>query len=718
MLFFTLTHLSTLLCISITISNMIVQSNAQTNIDITLSHGGIIRGQEETVIINGNTIQVNHFLGIPYAMPPIGELRFAPPKKHPGWTGLRNATKLPATCWQYIFGGFDAVNPAGKMWINNTEMNEDCLYMNIWTPKSTTTTAAPGAVNNQRFPVMVWIYGGGFTSGSANLQVYNGAILAAKQNVIIVSMQYRVGAFGFLRLNPNVGNNHSQLESEQQSIALGNQGLLDQLMSLQWVHENIQHFNGDPNQVTLFGESAGAVSVSILWMSPMAQPYFQRAILQSGSVYARWALDSANEAHGKAVEFALACGCKSPSLDRNASLRCLQNLDPLTLVNQLDSINTAIGQRRQHTFQQCLHRKDESTLLLPGQSTSTRLYFDVPLKPVIDGLLIPKHPDAIFNNAKNSSAFKSNPELLIGVNENEAMFFILPGISINNTQFLYPNGTVDLPNTIQLAAAAGNRQPSQIDTKDELADFYWITTTQMLDESQMRLGLAKIPAYYYNLPIRSTSTSGFQDPDTMKMTAEELMQRLDRLAGDLDFACPTLNFAEHVARLPNAKVFLYRFNKRTKALPLPKWTGVMHGYEIEYIFGMPYDAKFSKEFYKFTEDEEQMSSLLMKLWTNFAKTGNPSKDENNILQKPEWPLYRRTDELITSESDYLLIEDELKPATGLRRDRCRFWLHEMNDLANILQNTCDLRSAGIKPIGNYILFTGLWFILFIWIFIS
>ncbi|KAK4473472.1 hypothetical protein MN116_002594 [Schistosoma mekongi] len=700
---FTITHLFILTLHSIIFP---VNSDLQTYINVELSHGGTIRGIKETVNINGDELIVNRFLGIPYAMPPIGKLRFAPPEKHPGWNGVRNATKYSPTCWQYIFEGFDANNPAGKMWINNTEMSEDCLYLNVWVPNN--------AVNDRRLlPVMVWIYGGGFTSGSANLQVYNGAILSATQNVIIVSMQYRVGAFGFLRLDPNIANNdemhRNKNASSNSSIALGNQGILDQHMALMWIKENIQRLHGDPNQVTIFGESAGAVSISILWMSPLAQSYFQRAILQSGSLYARWGLDNAQEAHEKAVEFALACGCKSPSLDRKASLECLQQLDPLTLINQLDSINSAIGKRRYNTIHQCLHPytyKNETFLL--GQSTSTRLYFDVPFQPVIDGYVIPKHPDEIFMEVNQKNALKLKPEILIGINENEALFFLLPGLSIKNTQFLYSNGTLHMPNSIKLA---GNKQ--SLNGDDELTDFYWITTTQILDESHMRLGLAKLPSYYYNLPISSSSINGYYDPDTIKIPGEDVMKRLDELVGDLDFACPTINFAEHVARLPNAKVFLYHFNKRTQSLPLPKWTGVMHGYEIEYIFGIPYDKEFSKNFYNFTNNEKQLSLRIMQLWSNFAKTGHPSKTETGEILQPEWPLFRRTDRLITDDYDHFIIEDEFKRGSGLRRDRCKFWLHEMSDMAQILHNTCQLPSSGIKSTGYHHLINGFWLFLFI-----
>ncbi|CAH8493456.1 unnamed protein product [Schistosoma rodhaini] len=687
------THLSVVSLFSIIIIPTTVKSNTLKPIEIPLTHGGSVIGKEEIVNIDGQEVKVNSFLGIPYASKPIGKLRFAPPEKHPGWKGKYNATTLSPTCWQYIFTGFDAVNAAGKMWINNTEMSEDCLYLNVWTPKS--------SVDSPHLPVMVWIYGGGFTSGSANLQVYNGAILSATQNVIIVSMQYRVGAFGFLRLKPNITD-------QTQTDALGNQGLLDQLMALKWVSENIGQFHGDPNQVTIFGESAGAVSVSILWMSPIAQPYFRRAILQSGSLYARWGLDNADEAHEKADVFTRECGCQSPSVDRKASLECLRKLDPLTLVNQLDSINVAIGKHRYDAVRKYLlprYHKQEPFLI--KQSTSTRLYFDVPLQPVIDGYLVPKHPDHIFNE-KNK--LKQNPELLIGVNTNEAMFFLLPGIAIKDTQFLFSNGSVIMPSTMELA---GKKKPFK--EGEEIADFYWITATQILDESHMRPGLAKMPSYYYNLPLTSSPKRGYYDPDTVYIHDEELLRRLDKFAGDLDFACPTLNFAEQVARLPNAKVFLYHFNKRTESLPMPKWTGVMHGYEIEYIFGIPYDPEFSKQFYNFTDLEKIFSSRIMKMWTNFAKTGHPSKSNDGKISTPEWPLFHSTDGFVSNNPDYLILEDETKLGSGLHRDRCAFWLHEMQDMKDIWFNRCD-PSSGIKPTGNYILILGSGLLLFIGIF--
>ncbi|KAF8563033.1 hypothetical protein P879_08370 [Paragonimus westermani] len=280
--------------------------DGQSDVLKTLSHGGAVRGTHKRVDVDGKAVDVDVFLGIPYAIPPIGPRRFAPPERHTGWSGVKNTTKPPPTCWQYQPTEFELNNAAARMWSNNTEMSEDCLYLNVWAP------AQKSPLDGSLLPVMVWIYGGGYTTGTSTLDVYDGTILAATQNVIVVSMQYRLGAFGFLRLDPTVGETASSVRSglpNAHSIALGNQGLFDQILALEWVHDNIQHFGGSSQEITLFGESSGSVSVSILWLSPLAQRYFKRAILQSGSVLARWALNNLDEAHQRGSEVSHSKGC-------------------------------------------------------------------------------------------------------------------------------------------------------------------------------------------------------------------------------------------------------------------------------------------------------------------------------------------------------------------------------------------------------------------------
>lgn len=233
----------------------------------------------EGLLYNVDGVKVKAFLGIPFGKPPVGSLRFAPPEPVNSWQGVADATKKAKCCWQYMFSGFDQANPAARIWANNTEMDEDCLYLNVWTPDDIPA--------NTKLPVMVWIFGGGFFSGSAALDVYNGVFLAARERVIVVSMQYRVGAFGFLYLpDGQVG---------------GNMGLLDQQLAMKWVQTNIGIFGGDSNRVTLFGESAGGVSVTLHYIAPSSQALFSRMIAQSSSVLLRWAMSTPESAHERSI---------------------------------------------------------------------------------------------------------------------------------------------------------------------------------------------------------------------------------------------------------------------------------------------------------------------------------------------------------------------------------------------------------------------------------
>ncbi|CAH8447437.1 unnamed protein product [Dicrocoelium dendriticum] len=650
-------------------------SSGEEEVIRTLSHGGQVRGFRQTVSVDGNNRDIDTFLGVPYAKPPVGIRRFAAPEAHGGWSGVKNATTRPLTCWQYLPGEFDLQNPAARMWLNNTEMSEDCLYLNIWSP----------AKHDQKLPVLVWIYGGGFTTGSSTLDIYDGSVLAATQQVIVLSMQYRLGAFGFLRLDPEAGTTSKIRNnvSDVNTIALGNQGLYDQLLALEWTNENIIHFGGNPNQVTIFGESAGAVSVSILWLSPLAQRFFRRAIIHSGSAYARWGLSNTDEANNRSSELAVACGCKPPSISREGSIKCLQSLDPITLINNLDSIAAAIGERRLQTLLRTLNNaSDPPDPELLSWAVSSRSYFDVPLPPIVDGFLLPAPPDVMLSQA-HFSKLKHAPELLVGVNKNEGMYFLMYGLAIRDSQFLYPNGTVNLPEGVRLA---GKRQP--LKSLKSLADFHRITAAQLLDEKYLINGITQLPALFYGLPVQTNSTMGYADPETIQMSGEELMQRLDLLSGDADFVCPTLNYAELVAKMDKSKVFLYEFRRRTNSTTMPEWAGVMHGYELEYVFGMPRSERFQDQYYRFNDEERQLSDMMMKMWTNFAKRGDPNLNDNGTSSPVRWPKYRPISTSAKS-GEYLILDTEIQSSRKLKIDGCRFWLHQMSELSAIPRETCD-----------------------------
>jgi para-nitrobenzyl esterase len=192
------------------------------------------------------------FLGIPFAAPPVGPLRWRPPQPAAPWQGVREALAFGPDFPQAPDPHFRA-----------TTQDEDCLYLNVWTP-----ALDPGA----SAPVLVWFFGGGFTTGSGSDDHYDGARLAA-EGAVVVTVNYRCGLFGFLA--------HAALSAESEHGVSGNYGLLDQLAALAWVRDNIAAFGGDPARVTAFGFSAGSASISLLLTAPAAQGLFQRAILQS-----------------------------------------------------------------------------------------------------------------------------------------------------------------------------------------------------------------------------------------------------------------------------------------------------------------------------------------------------------------------------------------------------------------------------------------------------
>jgi len=201
------------------------------------------------------------FRGIPFAAPPVGELRWRPPQPVKPWSGVRMAVEFGPRCVQgKVFGDIIA---RGK------EMSEDCLSLTVWTPPRSKA---------KKLPVYVWFYGGGFAAGSGDEPRYDGESFA-KRGIVVVNVNYRLGIFGFFA--------HPELTKESPGHASGNYGLLDQVAGLEWVHRNIAAFGGDPHKVTIGGESAGSLSVSALMASPLSRNLFQRAIGESGAFFGR-----------------------------------------------------------------------------------------------------------------------------------------------------------------------------------------------------------------------------------------------------------------------------------------------------------------------------------------------------------------------------------------------------------------------------------------------
>ena len=218
-----------------------------------------IAQQPDPIKIEGGLVQgtieddLTVYRGIPFAAPPVGDLRWKAPQPAAKWEGVLQATKFAP-------GPIQGGNPpSGK--------SEDCLYLNVWTPSKS---------SSDRIPVLVWIYGGGFGAGSTSERNYSGENLA-KKGVVLVSIAYRVGQLGFLA--------HPELTAESPNHSSGNYGLLDMIAGLQWIQDNITAFGGDPDKVTIFGESAGGIAVSMLCASPLAKGLFHGAISQSGGSF-------------------------------------------------------------------------------------------------------------------------------------------------------------------------------------------------------------------------------------------------------------------------------------------------------------------------------------------------------------------------------------------------------------------------------------------------
>src|SRR6516164_3950986 len=314
---------------------------------------------------NGQS-NVRVFKGIPFAAPPLGENRWRAPQPVAKWDGVRKADAFGAPCIAgapaaprgggrgAAPGAAPAQAPAAAP--REPARSEDCLYANVWTSANSA---------NDRRPVMVWIYGGGFTGGSGGLAWYDGENLAAK-GPVIVTFNYRLGVFGFFA--------HPELAKESGRNASGNYGMMDAIAMLQWVKKNISAFGGDPNNVTIAGESAGAIMVGALVGSPQAKGLFHRAIAQSGG----W--------------MGLTMGKMRTSADAEANgVKAMQTLGVSTIAE--------------------LRAKPVNELAIQGGAGL-----------LIDGYLIPEDVSLIFQSGKQNAV-----DVLTGSNKDEANFGVCPG---------------------------------------------------------------------------------------------------------------------------------------------------------------------------------------------------------------------------------------------------------------------------------------------------
>ncbi|NP_001357759.1 carboxylesterase 1H precursor [Mus musculus] len=521
---------------------------------VNTTHGKVLG---KYISLEGFTQPVAVFLGVPFAKPPLGSLRFAPPQPPEPWSFVKNATSYPPMCSQ------DAVlgQMVNDLIINNKEkirlrFSEDCLYLNVYTPVDLMK-------NTNRLPVMVWIHGGGLVVGGAS--AYDGRTLSAHENVVVVTIQYRLAIWGFF----STGDEHSR----------GNWGHLDQLAALHWIQDNIANFGGDPGSVTIFGQSAGGESVSVLVLSPLAKNLFHRAISQSGVVFTSGLF--MEDASSVTEQIAVTAGCKTTT--SAVIVHCL----------------------RQKTEEELLEIMQKMNLFkLDAQENTKKNYPFLPT--VLDGVVLPKAPEAILAE-KN---FNTVP-YIVGINKQE-FGWTLPMI-------------MEFPPT---------------DVK--------------LDKKVISLFLRKL-AYFFNIPEDGIPVA---IEKYSKGTDDPIQNRvwLLQLIGDVMFGIPSV-IVSRGHRDAGAPTYMYEFQSRPSFSSelKPKTVTGDHGDEVYSVFGAPILREGS------SEEEINLSKMMMKFWANFARNGNP-----NGQGLPHWPEYNQ-------KKGYLQIGATTQQAQGLKDKEVSLW---------------------------------------------
>lgn len=338
---------------------------------------------------------VHRFLGVPFAQAPTGEKRWQPPYMPKAWTQVRAVNTWPKACFQPPTKSSEQADG----YLGYEDMSEDCLKLNVWAPS--------GAKTGAKKPVLVWIHGGGYTEGSTAIPSYHGENVAASGEVVVVSIQYRLGMLGFLTLSALKQESltldfaklaipdFKQAVLKYQGVS-GNYGLMDQIAALHWIQQNIEAFGGDPKRVTIMGESAGGGSVAHLLVSPLTKPLFQKAILQSG--LNKYLSFQAHESLGRALlqgAFAAHFTTTTPT-------------DPSALQGELSSINKTL-------------RATDASVLIEKSWLPWAKGTDERFGPHIGGALLPEGLSTLIRQ----KGVQDKP-ILIGTNLDEYSFFLTP----------------------------------------------------------------------------------------------------------------------------------------------------------------------------------------------------------------------------------------------------------------------------------------------------
>ncbi|XP_034378070.1 pyrethroid hydrolase Ces2e-like [Arvicanthis niloticus] len=430
---------------------------------IRTTHTGQILGS--LIHMKSLDVGVHAFLGIPFAKPPVGTLRFAPPEDPEPWSGVRDGTSHPPMCLQDITAMNMQAFKLLKLTLPPIPMSEDCLYLNIYTPDH--------AHKGSNLPVMVWIHGGSLVIGMASL--YDGSMLAAMENVVVVTIQYRLGVLGFF----SSGDEHAR----------GNWGFLDQVAALRWVQQNIAHFGGNPDRVTIFGESAGGISVSSHVVSPMSQGLFHGAIMESGVALMLSFMSTSSDIVYRTVANLSGCG----------------QVDSETLVN-------------------CLRGKSEEEIMAINKA------FNI-FPDIVDGIFLPRHPQELMASAD----FHPVPSI-IGVNNDEYGWSIPSSMSTidpkremdrqmvqailqrRTAQMMWPPEVSDLLME-EYIGDTEDPQFLQVQFKEMMQDFIFVMPALQVAQFQR----SQAPVFFYEFQCRPSFFKDSKPPHVKADHGDEIL---------------------------------------------------------------------------------------------------------------------------------------------------------------------------------------------------
>ncbi|XP_046426320.1 esterase E4-like [Neodiprion fabricii] len=513
---------------------------------------GVIRGFKTTT---WRGVPFFSFKGIPYAQPPLGKLRFKAPQEETAWSGVRDAVSHGSICPQ-----LDVALPILRG-------DEDCLFINVYTP----------SLGSERLSVMFWIHGGGFEQGSANDEIY-GPDYFMGTGVILVTVNYRLGALGFL--------------SSGDDDAPGNTGLKDQAAALRWVKRNIARFGGDPEKVTIFGESAGSACVHYHILSPMSAGLFSRAIGQSGSSLNNWAYT--NDGAAVTIRLAEYLGAKNLGQNTKRAVDFLRTAPYSDIVKAQQALKTPEEVRIRKAF-----------LFVPTVEKGVKS----------EEVFMPDSP----LNLLKSGNFNKVP-FITGYNSHEGYFF---------------TKAIAKPEIRKMALEDTERYVPQ-DIKNEVL------------RNELATSIRKF--YFKDKPVHPDKIDDFVN-----------------LHSDITFIAGTNLVVKLLLRHSQAPIYYYVF-EYTGKLNLVKFIlwiehlpGASHGDDLGYLF---YQRILFWRKPVAGSDDEHVINTMIRLWTNFAKYGNPTPNEDPLTWKPVTP----------DEFNFLNISGrDTRLQINPNQERLRFW---------------------------------------------